>query len=98
MTSNMALIDTNDRWLLKLSSVSPIVSFIRVARAAQSWIFRRIPIYPIALVDQVSGHGPLGVGGPRVGLELAKHCLKPAARRTNGCLFLQRSELSDQEY
>ena len=48
MTSNMAPIDTNDRWLLKLSSVSPIVSFIRVARAAQSWIFRRIPIYPIA--------------------------------------------------
>ena len=47
MTSNMAPIDTNDRWLLKLSSVSPIVSFIRVARAAQSWIFRRIPIYPI---------------------------------------------------
>ena len=51
MTSNMAPIDTNDRWLLKLSSVSPIVSFIRVARAAQSWIFRRIPIYPIDPLD-----------------------------------------------
>ena len=54
MTSNMAPIDTNDRWLLKLSSVSPIVSFIRVARAAQSWIFRRIPIYPIGCVQRAT--------------------------------------------
>jgi hypothetical protein len=46
MTSNMTLIDTNDRWLLKLPSALPIVSFIPFAR--EDRLSRRTPILPIA--------------------------------------------------
>ena len=55
MTSNMAPIDTNDRWLLKLSSVSPIVSFIPFARALEDRLSRRTPILPSG-EDQVGVH------------------------------------------
>ena len=47
MTSNMTLIDTNDRWLLKLPSSLPIVSFIPFARALEDRLSRRTPILPI---------------------------------------------------
>jgi len=47
MTSNMTLIDTNDRWLLKLPSALPIVSFIPFARALEDRLSRRTPILPI---------------------------------------------------
>jgi hypothetical protein len=47
MTSNMTLIDTNDRWLLKLPSAVPIVSFIPFARALEDRLSRRTPILPI---------------------------------------------------
>ena len=55
MTSNMAPIDTSDRWLLKLSSVSPIVSFIPFARALEDRLSRRTPILPSG-EDQVGVH------------------------------------------
>jgi hypothetical protein len=51
MTSNMTLIDTNDRWLLKLPSALPIVSFIPFARALEDRLSRRTPILPIAYGD-----------------------------------------------
>ena len=54
MTSNMTLIDTNDRWLLKLPSALPIVSFIPFARALEDRLSRRTPILPIAKYKQVA--------------------------------------------
>jgi hypothetical protein len=52
MTSNMTLIDTNDRWLLKLPSSLPIVSFIPFARALEDRFSRRTPILPIEVVGR----------------------------------------------
>jgi hypothetical protein len=47
MTSNMTLIDTNDRWLLKLPSALPIVSFIPFARALRIAFLDAPPFYPL---------------------------------------------------
>jgi hypothetical protein len=56
----MTLIDTNDRWLLKLPSALPIVSFIPFARALEDRLSRRTPILPIVSAE-VAGcvHGLL---------------------------------------
>jgi hypothetical protein len=55
----MTLIDTNDRWLLKLPSALPIVSFIPFARALEDRLSRRTPILPIGLATASFEDGKL---------------------------------------
>jgi hypothetical protein len=49
MTSNMTLIDTNDRWLLKLPSSLPIVSFIPFGVPLRIAFLDAPPFYPLPL-------------------------------------------------
>jgi hypothetical protein len=65
MTSNMAPIDTNDRWLLKLSSVSPIVSFIPFALANKERSLDGSPFIPL-LVQARQGIASTGTSRAEV--------------------------------